>query len=152
MDAPWGKFLFFRFIIPISIALIYMLCLNNLNVWCIFGEKNVGNILKTFCSTLNLWIGEFVVSFFGVTNRLYYSCRYREDRAIEISLNSYFEILLESKISTRCHSRKKAISEQGNFQQSITKCFWCIKCYKNTNLLMWQLEICVYFKSSSQTE
>ena len=101
-------------------------------------------ILKIFCSTLNLWIGEFVVSFFGVTNRLYYSCRYREDRAIEISLNSYFEILLESKISTRCHSRKKANSEQGNFQQSITKCFWCIKCYKNTNLLMWQLEICVY--------
>ena len=27
-------------------------------------------ILKTFCSTLNSWIGEFVVSFFDVTNRL----------------------------------------------------------------------------------
>ena len=27
-------------------------------------------ILKTFCSTLNSWIGEFVISIFGVTNRL----------------------------------------------------------------------------------
>ena len=34
--------------------------------------------LKDICSTLNSWIGELVVSFFDVTNRLFGSCDLKE--------------------------------------------------------------------------
>ena len=50
------------------LLLTYILLLKNIFALVFFILK----ALKEFCSTLNSWIGEFVVSFFDVTNRLKY--------------------------------------------------------------------------------